>query len=664
MLSLICKILVSVVFVLIFKPVGWAQATLPIDNWAIRDAVNTVVISPDGKHVLLMRILSKEGENLLEIYDVNNFSKPKRRLNAKPMEFLNARWVSDNVIAGTAWKVVRKKVKGPEEDVRSYKLYAYDVKKNKFSEAEGSFSIVGLLPKKPNHILISTGNTTGNGLGVDPFEFARPRSYYKYDLRTGAKSLVLKGNDKYFNVQFDIDGHPRSAQSQNLDKNTIINYYRLPGDKNWKPMGKVVDLDSHENLYRVLSGIHGFVGFDSRDPAIGYLIENKIDDKLANTTGLWELNFNTGRHQLLYQNPSADVVGVLRHSNFWGGRNDIVAAIYPGLRYERHWFDAQEQALYAGLEQAIPQAHQITITSRSRAGNAMIVSNTGPRDPGSFWLFKDGMLTKIASRNPLVSPEDLSDVEFITYKARDGLPIPAYVTRPKGEGPFPLIVLPHGGPHVNEVIGYDEWGQLLANNGYMVLQPQYRMSVGWGQKHFDLAMGEHGLAMQDDKDDGALYLIEKGEVDKDRVAMFGWSYGGYAALVAASRDPNIYQCVIAGAAVANPRKVYLLRKGRNTPKAIDEWAKARGGYVGVNPMEEIDEVNVPVLMVHGDVDRRVLYFNFKEYKQSLQKAGKLGDYLTLQGADHFSLTLMYAHQRDFYTKMLDYLKNNCGPKGL
>ena len=294
----------------------------------------------------------------------------------------------------------------------------------------------------------------------------------------------------------------------------------------------------------------------------------------------------------------------------------------------------------------------------------MIVTNSGPHDPGSFWLVRDGKMTKLGSRNPLIKPDQLSDVDFIKYTARDGRTIPAYVTKPKGEGPFPLIVLPHGGPHVNEVIGYDEWGQFLANAGYMVLQPQYRMSVGWGRDHFDAAYGQHGLAMQDDKDDGALYLVEQGLVDRDRIAMFGWSYGGYAALVATTRDPNIYQCAIAGAAVADPEKVYKLRRSPSSPKALDEWSRRRG-TIGINPINEVTKSNIPLLMIHGDVDSRVLYFNLEDYRETMEAAGKTNaQYLTLEGADHFYRTLMYNHQEAMYTKILDFLKNDCGPGGL
>ncbi len=634
--------------------------TVPIEVWSLRNVVSTVQVSPDGKHILVMVNKSKEGENVLEIYKTDDLSKPLRRLNADPMEMTSARWVSDNFIFGGAWKVVRKSVKNPEEDVRSYKSWAYNLKENKFSEASGSFGIVNNLPEEPNKVLIQTGTANRGGTGVDPFLAFRPRSYYKFDLNTGRKTLVLKGNDKYPRATFDNDGNPRYTQGLDQDTNEVISYYRLPGDKSWKEFGERYDQDDHNNLYRFLGGIQGLAGFKHDDPNIGYIIDDRGEDKAA----LWEFDFTTGQFgKKLFSTPDADVMGIQTHSMAWAGNTKMVAARYSGAKRELHWFDMEEKALHDSVASKIPNAHQVRISSRSRDGGTMVVSNSGPRDPGSFWLVKDGKMSKVGSRNPLVKPSQLADVEFIKYPARDGKMIPAYVTKPNGPGPYPLVVMPHGGPHVNEVVGYDEWGQLMANAGYMVLQPQYRMSTGWGRDHFDSAYGEHGLAMQDDKDDGALHLVKKGLVDKDRMAMFGWSYGGYAALVATSRENNIYQCAIAGAAVADSKKVYMKRSGPGTPKAIDDWAQRRG-MIGINPIDEVSKANIPLLMVHGQVDSRVMYFNMKDYKKAMEKAGKDAQYLTLKGADHFSSTLMYNHQEQFYTKLLDYLENDCGPGGL
>ncbi len=637
-----------------------SQPTVPVEVWALRDVVNAVQISPDGKHVLVHKLESKDGEYLLEIYKTEDMSTPFRRLNADPMEIIGAQWVNDNYIFGTAWEQNRKSVKGPEQGTYDQAAFSYNLETNKFTQLRGEFGIATLLPNDPKHIILSEGNAvTGGATGVDPFSAFRPRSYYKFNLETGARSLVLKGSEKYPNAVFDNEGNPRWTSSVLPGSNELVYYYRSPGDSSWKELPQRYDLDDHKNLYRVLGGFMGIEGFDPDNPNIGYIIDNRDQDKAA----LWEFNFETGEFgEKLAGTDQADIMWTQKHSI--PGNDTLVAARYPWAKRERVWFNEEEKALHEALEKQIPYAHSVTIQSRSRDGKSMIVYNSGPRDPGSFWLVKDGSMSKLGSRNPLIDPKQLSDVEFVRYAARDGKTISGYVTKPKGKGPFPLVVLPHGGPHVNEVIGYDEWGQLLANAGYMVLQPQYRMSVGWGQELFDSAYGQHGLAMQDDKDDGAQYLIDQGLVDPDRVAMFGWSYGGYAALVAASREPNKYQCVIAGAAVADPEKVYKLRRSPYSPKALDDWSQRRG-MIGINPIKEVTKVNVPVLMVHGDVDARVLYFNFEDYKKAMEKAGKTNaQYLTLKGADHFYVTLMYEHQEAFYTKMLDFLANDCGPGGL
>jgi dipeptidyl aminopeptidase/acylaminoacyl peptidase len=633
-----------------------AQGNVPIEVWALRDVVNAVQISPDGKHLLVHKVESREGDYILEIYRTDDLSKPLRRLAADPMEIVSATWVSGTKIYGSAWQVVRKTVKGQEEDVRGYQSFFYDLEANKFSRVDGNFGLVNTLPKEPDQILVSTGTAVGDGTGSDPFARFRPRSYYKFDLNTGARTLVLRGSSKFPQATFDNDGNPRFTQSIDSVSNKLQFFYRKPGDGSWTQFLEY-DLNDVKNVATVYTNIPGLAGLDPDNPNLGYFINwAEGEDKAA----LFEFDFQTGKlGRKLFQDKDADVMGIQTHSI--PGNDKMVAAIYPGAKMERHWFDEEEKALYEALQQQIPYAHQVSISSRSTDGKSMIVTNRGPRDPGSFWLVKDGKLAKLGSRNPLLNPETLADVEYIRYPARDGRIIPAYVTKPKGKGPFPLIVLPHGGPMVNEVITYDEWGQLLANQGYMVLQPQYRVTVGWGREHFLAGFGEYGKAMQDDKDDGALHLVKEGLVDPDRIAMFGWSYGGYAALIAASREPNIYQCTIAGAALSNWPKLKAVW-GRGRDSAVDQyWLNTA---YGMNPVDEVAKVNIPLLMVHGDVDRRVLYYHFTDYKKAFEQTGKDGQFITLEGADHFYNTLMYTHQQQFFTKMLDYLANDCGPGGL
>ena len=675
-----------------------ADKPYPMDYWAVQNAVENAQVSPDGKHFFWFRRKSKTGAPYLEVYKTDDLSKPLLVANAKPMEFYpySGEWLDDERITGVAWKVIRKSVKGPEEDVRGYKIFSYNIKTKKFSRGSdtGSYNIVSKLPSEPDYVLVET--STANLPGItqsDPFARFRPRSYYKLNLKTGRKSLVLKGSDKYPFAQFDDKGNPRFRQWVDQDKKEFIVEYRRVGETKWNEFGRKSGKDHDLWIYQF-----DYIADKPGDPNTVIVLTNDQDDK----SSLYEFNLTTGKlGKKIYGNPNADVVGVLHDSMEWDGEDNIVAAIYPGAKFERHWFDMKEKALYDQFENAIPNAHQIRITSRSRDGKTMIVHNHGPHDPGTFYLVKDGKMGKLASQNPLVDPAKLADVKFITFKARDGLDVHAYVTIPKtGKAPYPLVVLPHGGPYVNEVVTYDEWAQMLADNGYMVVQPEYRGSTGWGKKFFLASYNQHGKKMQDDKDDAALYLVKQGLADKNRMAMFGWSYGGYAALVAASRDPQIYQCTIAGAAVADPKKVYLKRKSSREMPASDDWARQRGGFSGVNPIEEVDKINIPLLMIHGDVDRRVLYFNYKDYKKKVEQVAKsraggkcsggLGDseciwtlyrsssnkegesgayvgkakFLTLKGADHFYVTHFYEHNSKFYPALLDFLKNDCGPGGL
>ena len=206
---------------------------------------------------------------------------------------------------------------------------------------------------------------------------------------------------------------------------------------------------------------------------------------------------------------------------------------------------------------------------------------------------------------------------------------------------------------------------MLANNGYLVLQPQYRGSRNYGLEFYKSAFidgGQGGYKMQDDKDDGALHLVQRKLADPDRIALFGWSYGGYAALVAASRTPQIYQCVIAGAAVSDPlMQVNFYRFNMSGAQKIEQL---RMWDDSISPLEEAAKVNVPMLLIHGSVDQRVPPKHAKKYRDKLDEHDKQYQFVELEGADHFDNTLFYDHQLTLFTSMIDYLANDCGPQGL
>ena len=629
------------------------NAPYPLDYFAMRAVVSNVSVSPDGKHLALMKILSKDGDPIVEIYEAADLDKAPFRMDADPMEIEFFSWVSDRDILFRLRQQVRKQIEGFNQGVYEYKWGMLDVERKKLrSFSAERAQIVGVLPNKPNKVILALAEGGGDGPGAKLRPAFRPLSYWELDLRRGTKKLLIRGKISLGQISFDSDGNPWLGRGFDEGTDEYVWYHRKLGERGWRDVLRHSE-DSFEDF--------GVAGYDVDDPNKLFVIANRGN----NTSGLWTYDVDTGEYEAVYRRSDVDIAGVVGHSNGWEHPDRIVGVAYNKGRFHYEWFDELEGATREQLRGIVPNAYNVRISSRSRDGNTMVVANTGPRDPGSYYLLKDGIFGAIGSQQPLLASEGLADVEFITYEARDGVKIPAWVTVPNGEPPFPLVVLPHGGPFVTETVSYDKWAQLLANNGYMVLQPQYRGSFNYGLEFNQAAFADTsqgGRAMQDDKDDGALHLIEQGLAEKDRVAMFGWSYGGYAALVAASRTPQVYQCVIAGAAVSDPTmQVNYIRwrmRGAPSEQWIDYWDKA------VSPLDEVEKVNVPMLIVHGDVDQRVPVDHAHKYLKLLDEHEKPYEYLELEGADHFYNTLFYHHQETFFGKMIDYLANDCGPGGL
>ena len=623
----------------------------PLDYWALRDVISNVSISPDGKHLALLKIPTKDGDPIIEVYPAGDLEAEPYRINSDPMEIQQFFWLSNDVIGMQLRQKVRDKIEGFNEGVYEYLLASVDIKRKKLKKYDqAGAELDHPLPNNDRRIIFSY--LPGGEKSRIAAAF-RPRTYYELDLKNGAKKLLLRGKLAMGQVEFDEDGNPWLARGFDVAKGEYVWYERITDKKRWTEFKRMSE-DSFETF--------SVQGFDIQKPNIFFVTANNGKDKV----GLWEFDVKAKKFgELVYLRNDVDVSGVRKHSNSWKNRDLITGVTYAEKTLEVEYFDEVEMATQRQLEQVIPNAHYLRINSRSRDGASMTIYNVGPRDPGSYYLLHKGKLTKVGSRQPLLEPEKLADVRYIKYKSRDGRTIPAYLTVPNGEPPFPAIVLPHGGPFVSELVIYDEWAQFLANNGYLVLQPQYRGSKGLGIEHYTSAFkdgGQGGYKMQDDKDDGMLYLVEQGLAEKDRLAMFGWSYGGYAALVAAAREEQIYQCVIAGAAVSdNQMQVNYYRdrlRGAGKIEQLGMWDDS------ISPIEQAANVNVPILLIHGSVDQRVPPEHAERYRKALDKNGKVYKYVELDGADHFSNTLFYDHQKTLYQSMISYLQEDCGEGGL
>ena len=627
---------------------------LPANVWALPENISDVSLSPSGKYYALIRKPTppETGNPVIEVFNTEDLTLVLRQ-NSDPMEIQQFFWISDFALIFALRQRVRDDIEGFNQGVWEFRLRMVDVEDKKVRPLGGlDTSLASVLPHDPDHVLIRTFTGGENASRGQAF---RPESFHRYNLKTGKMNLIVRSKIDKRGMRFDPEGNPLFASGYHRTRLSYIDYYRKPGTRRWKEIN-AQHRDVIDESFRV-------AGLDPLNPNHLIVISHNGND----TAGLWTFDPAAKKFvEPLFVHPKLDVIRTLTHSNSWKHPQVITGLVYAADTVKYEFFDEEEKAVYEQLREHIPNPGAISITSRSIDGSSIVVSNRGPADPGTYFLLHGGKMRIIGSLAPQIASDDLGPVEYITYTSRDGkTTIPAYVTHPKGEPPFPLVVLPHGGPWVGEVITYDPWSQMLANHGYMVIQPQYRGSSFYGLDFFLSSFedgSQMGYAMQDDKDDGALYLVERGDVDPNRIAMAGWSYGGYAALVAAARTPQIYQCVISGAPVTDPVHQVNYYRNRFQGKLREFFGKAH--ELAFNPVREAEKVNIPVLLIHGEVDQRVPIAHANMYLAQLRKHDKPYEYLLLEGADHFYNTLNYDHREAFYTRLLGFLKDRCGPDGL
>ena len=224
----------------------------------------------------------------------------------------------------------------------------------------------------------------------------------------------------------------------------------------------------------------------------------------------------------------------------------------------------------------------------------------------------------------------------MTYTARDGMSIPAYLAVPLGGDAkhLPTVILPHGGPYLRDTGGFDYWVQFFVSRGYAVLQPNFRGSTGYGTAHLRAGYEQWGEKMQDDVIDGVDWLIAQGITDPARVCIVGGSYGGYVALVAAYKTPQKFRCAVDFAGVADLNAMVL----NMYQYRFGDLARARvqrGNALSANsPIEHVADIGIPLLIVHGDQDRTVFIEQSVELDAALQAANKPHQFILQPGGDH------------------------------
>lgn len=318
------------------------------------------------------------------------------------------------------------------------------------------------------------------------------------------------------------------------------------------------------------------------------------------------------------------------------------------------------------------EGYAVQLIDQSANGETLLIRVSNPYDPGGLYVYQSGQpLSLLTQDYPGIDPQSLGNVVAVRYTSRDGAKIPAYVTLPTKVRDtaqikdLPFIVLPHGGPYARDYKTFDWMAQLFASQGYGVLQMNFRGSTGYGGA-FERAGREDWTLIQNDVEDGTRYLIEKGYADPDRICIAGWSFGGYAALMGAANDPDLYQCTIAVAALTDVKSFYQDQKRfafgkggaqRFLGNLLDDDTLRRAN----TPVDRADDIKVPVLLAHGTLDSIVDYDQYVMMDRAL-KGGRGHKRLRFEDDDHY--LSIQDNRQELAENMIDFIEDHLGKSAL
>ncbi len=347
-----------------------------------------------------------------------------------------------------------------------------------------------------------------------------------------------------------------------------------------------------------------------------------------------------------------------------------------GVRYQAdgeitQWIDPAMAAIQKTVDALLPNtSNRITLGQRSETQNVLVDAYSDVQ-PHIYLVYNTASkkLTKLGVENADIDPKKMGIKDMVRYKARDGLDIPAYITMPAGGAKknLPMVVLVHGGPYVRG--GYWQWNreaQFLASRGYVVLEPEYRGSTGFGAKHFKAGWKQWGLAMQNDIADGTRWAIAQGIADPKRICIAGASYGGYAAMMGLLNDPDLYQCGINWVGVTDIDMLYTvgwsdspdIQKSYAMPILIGDPATHAAQFKATSPLAQAARIRQPLLLAYGGVDQRVPLVHGKKFYDAVKVNNPNVEWVVYDDEGHG--WRKPENKIDFWTRVEKFLDRNIG----
>jgi len=627
---------------LVATPAFGVQAPVAATGRAFgaREQVDDISLSPDGKHIAAVEPAGTRGQ-VVKVYATDGGAqKAILRSEGDRDSIRSCAWSANDRLVCTLLLLAD----GTNQALRFSRMIALDADGGniRMLSARTSSDALGLAQDGGRIIDWSAADNASDddasvlmtrmivpemATGTLTAESREGLAVERVDTRTLRRTVVETPRGGA--ATFLSDGHGtvrissvQSSTGTGYDGNSISYSYRKAGDRQWYPLSRVtLNGDAAvgfipQAVDRDLNVAYGFDVLDGRRA----LFKVALDGSL--------------KRELVFAHPQVDVDGLIRI----GRQNRVVGVSYVTDRRQTMFFDPELARLRTALSKAMPQLPLISFVDASADEKTLVLFAGSDVDPGRYFLYeKTGRrMGELLPVRPQLAKTTLATVRPVSYPAADGTMIPGYLTLPAGSDGkgLPAIVMPHGGPGARDEWGFDWLAQFFAARGYAVLQPNFRGSTGYGDGWFQKNGFQSWRIAVGDVNDAGRWMQAQGIAAPGKLAIVGWSYGGYAALQSPALSPDLFKAIVAIAPVTDLETLRgEARNYVNFPQ-VDAFI-GRGEHIRAgSPAQNVAAIRAPVLLFHGERDVNVGVGESRLMASRLRAAGKPVEYIEIPKLDH------------------------------
>lgn len=615
-------------------PISAADAAA---RFGAREAIQDISLSPDGTHVAIVTPTKGHGSALL-VADVAKGGdlKPVASASGDPERLRGCSWASDTRLACS----IDMTLDGPSARLGFTRMMAVDSDGGHLKTLSGRTgdNALGIMQEGGSIVDWSTGRegsvlmtrqfvpekTTGTmlassrqGLGVEVVDTATLARRTVEEPRDGASEYIADGHGTVRIMGL------WSRSGTGYLKDRINYFYRRKGSRTWEPLSTLTKVGGGTS-----EGFYPYAVDPDLDVAYGF---ERKDGRRA----LYRVSLDGNlTKELVLERPDVDVSGLIRI----GRHQRVVGASYATERRTTNFFDPELARLRTALGKALPGDLRMSFVDASADERRLLVFVGGDTNAGRYYIYDKGThhLEEVLAARPQLDGLPLAVQTPIRFKASDGTMIPGYLTLPPGSDGhgLPSIVMPHGGPGSRDEWGFDWLSQFFANRGYAVLQPEFRGSTGYGDAWFQKNGFQSWRIAIGDVNDAGRYLLSSGIAAPGKLAIFGWSYGGYAALQSSVLDPDLFKAIVAVAPVTDLETLRGESREFTNFDLVDGFIGHGPEVQRGSPAQNVARIKAPVLMFHGDIDTNVGVGESRLMAARLRNAGKPVEYVEFHHLDH------------------------------